>query len=85
LRCAHHLRRLDDQLALLLGSADGDGGCAYFSSLGITTERVYPFIGDARSLPSKFMEGLVFCRLSDVLAAAQRIAAGHLFAGPPAG
>jgi hypothetical protein len=53
-------------------------GGGYFSSLGITTERVYPFIADARNLPRKIMESLVFCRLTDVLAAPQKIADGHL-------
>jgi SAM-dependent methyltransferase len=85
-------------LAQRLGFAEESGltalGGAYFSSLGITTERVYPFIGDALSLPSKITAGLAFCRLSDVLAAAKRIADGHLliaasraahlFADPPA-
>ncbi len=53
-------------------------GGGYFSSLGITTERVYPFIADAPSLPRKITDGLVFCRLSDVLAAPRKIADGHL-------
>jgi hypothetical protein len=53
-------------------------GGGYFSSLGITTERVYPFIADAAALPHRITDGLVFCRLSDVLAAPRRIADGHL-------
>jgi SAM-dependent methyltransferase len=53
-------------------------GGGYFSSLGITTERVYPFIVDARMLPRKITAGLHFCRLSDVLARPDRIADGHL-------
>jgi|AraplaMF_Col_mMF_1032025.scaffolds.fasta_scaffold00062_28 hypothetical protein len=70
-------------------------GGGYFSSLGITTERVYPFIADARNLPRNIMESLVFCRLTDVLAAPHRITdghlliaasrAGHLFAGTSGG
>ena len=65
-----------------------------FSSLGITTERVYSFIADARMLPRKIADGLDFCRLSDVLAEARTVAdgqrliavsrAGHLFAAAPA-
>jgi len=51
---------------------------AYFSSLGITTERVYPWIADASALPNRITESLVFCRLSDVLARAREIADGHL-------
>ena len=53
-------------------------GGGYFSSLGVTTERVYPFIADAQSLSRKITEGLHFCRLSDVLAVPSRIADGHL-------
>jgi hypothetical protein len=48
-------------------------GGGYFFSLGITTERVYPFIANARMLPRKITAGLVFCRLSDVLARPDRI------------
>ena len=71
-----------EMLAKRLGLDDaarltGLGG-AYFSSLGITTERVYPFITDARNLPRKIVEGLFFSRLSEVLAAAQQVADGHL-------
>jgi hypothetical protein len=65
------------------------------SSLGITPERVYPFIADVQALPRKISRGLAFCRLSDVPAAPRRIAechlliaasrAGHLFADAAGG
>jgi hypothetical protein len=61
------------------GRGESDGlGRRLFSSLGITTERVYPFIADAGTLPRNITEALVFCRLSDVLAQPNKIADGHL-------
>jgi hypothetical protein len=68
------VKRLDlaEQASL---SALGGG---FFSSLGITAERVYPFVADAQILPRKITEGLAFCRLSDVLAEPSKIGDGHL-------
>jgi hypothetical protein len=69
-------------LARRLGLNEESGltalGGAYFSSLGITTERVYPFIAEVRNLPEDIAAGLVFSPLTDVLAAAQQVADGHL-------
>ena len=72
---------------LLTAAADAAGcapdalirlGAAYHPSLGITPERVQPFVVAAGALPPAHRAALTFVPLDDVLARARDVRDGHL-------
>jgi SAM-dependent methyltransferase len=53
-------------------------GGSYFASLGVTSERVFPYIADASCLPQSQRHALVFCDLAALVTAHAQIRDGHL-------
>ena len=69
---------LAERIGLTRADALAPLGGAYFSSLGITTERVYPFAADAAALPAEITRDLAFCPLSELVGSPGAILDGHL-------